>query len=673
MSDYSVTLSTTQPNNYVGLIKLRQGDVASQSIQATITANGQLFNFDHLAVFFNAVLPNGNVVRDKVTEVDYVNSKLNYIVADSFLQEVAQVTAWFSFENDEKIIDSTKNFQYSVIGGWKECIPQGNYIYELSEIQREIEEIISNKDFTSLISKISSLETDVKYLDLKDADLQSQINTNKTSIAITGSRIDNLIANAGNGTVPSELIDMRVGADDLTYPTAGEAIRSLFRGTISGLIELAELETDKVYRVNVFDKTKAQRNKAVIGINNFIDKKSIFSETLSDANNYITTNIFKALTGSVVRCTTNGYNENLVLANRNGLIKAVVKADLKNGYTITQPDIAFARIIVTYNDSQSWTTYQTIIDNLMVTVNTELPTNYVAFSQLSAPNLRLRYEQIIDPPQILTDGSSQEVELNPQWSGRICATLGSSLTQMGKWDVIVKKVLGFAKMYNRGSGQTTMADMRKYNTNGYPAQRKILSNIDNYSEENSTVFSDSGTITIDAWYSSEARINLLPQNADLVLIDLATNDAYRAINNPTLVDFDEFMKPHVFSGDIWSADSFDDTTFEGAFFTMVKRIQTHCPNARIVVWGMLINSLFTDKNDSLKKYMTMYSRIEELCRKCGIIFIDTMMHEGANKFNILDYHTDYVHPATTDLAVSAVAGTLIGHLKNIYPKNYKFI
>lgn len=158
MSDYSVTLSTTEPNNYVGLIKLRQGDVASQSIQATITANGQLFNFDYLAVFFNAVLPNGNVVRDKVTNVDYANSKLNYIVADSFLQEVAQVTAWFSFENGNKTIDSTKNFQYSVIAGWKECIPQGNYIYELSEIQREIEEIISNKDFTSLISKISSIE-----------------------------------------------------------------------------------------------------------------------------------------------------------------------------------------------------------------------------------------------------------------------------------------------------------------------------------------------------------------------------------------------------------------------------------------------------------------------------------------------------------------------------------
>ena len=210
MSDYSVTLSTTEPNNYVGLIKLRQGDVNSQSIQATITANGQLFNFDHLAVFFNAVLPNGNVVRDKVTKVDYANSKLNYIVADSFLQEVAQVTAWFSFENGKKIIDSTKNFQYSVIGGWKECIPQGNYIYELSEIQREIEEIISNKDFTSIFSKISSIEK--KYDEL---------------IIVERERINQLTRlDEGSTTGDAELIDGRVNANGEVSANIGNAIRN---------------------------------------------------------------------------------------------------------------------------------------------------------------------------------------------------------------------------------------------------------------------------------------------------------------------------------------------------------------------------------------------------------------------------------------------------------------
>lgn len=160
MTEYKMTLSTTEPNNYVGLIKLRQGDKDSQVLNVTVTENGKLFKFDGLSVFFNSVLPNGTVVRDKVQTIDYTNSKLTYKVIDSFLQEVAAISAWFSFENGTKVVDSTKNFRYLVETGWQSCITQGNYIYELSEIQREIEEIIGNKDFTSLISKIDDLKNE---------------------------------------------------------------------------------------------------------------------------------------------------------------------------------------------------------------------------------------------------------------------------------------------------------------------------------------------------------------------------------------------------------------------------------------------------------------------------------------------------------------------------------
>ena len=158
MSDYSVTLSTTEPNNYVGLIKLRQGDVASQSIQATITANGQLFNFDHLAVFFNAVLPNGYVVRDKVTNVDYANSKLNYVVADSFLQEVAQVTAWFSFENDEKIIDRDL-IKLPGIHNVENCLAAIMVCKEMG---------VSNKAICDVLTTFTGVEHRLEYVDTVD-------------------------------------------------------------------------------------------------------------------------------------------------------------------------------------------------------------------------------------------------------------------------------------------------------------------------------------------------------------------------------------------------------------------------------------------------------------------------------------------------------------------------
>lgn len=94
----------------------------------------------------------------------------------------------------------------------------------------------------------SSLDSRLDGLDAKDTDLQNQINTNKTSITNTSSRIDNLIANAGNGTVPTELTDIRIGYDGTSYSTAGEAIRKQF--------ELMEkIKVGLVSNKNLFDDT----------------------------------------------------------------------------------------------------------------------------------------------------------------------------------------------------------------------------------------------------------------------------------------------------------------------------------------------------------------------------------------------------------------------------------
>ncbi|MCT1193901.1 DUF2479 domain-containing protein [Lactococcus lactis] len=284
MSDYSVTLSTTEPNNYVGLIKLRQGDVASQSIQATITANGQLFKFDRLSVFFNAVLPNGNVIRDRVTGVDYVNSKLNYIVADSFLQEVTQVTAWFSFENGDKIIDSTKNFQYSVIAGWKESIPQGNYIYELSEIQREIEEIIGNKDFTTLLSKISYLDNNIKMI---KADLNNSINDKLSQISYVPETFANL--SALQSTYPNGKTGLFVTADtghkfiwaNNMWVDAGAYQSAGIDYNVDGIRRFTPGQTNG--SISPFDGTIAATTSVVyytVNVTN-VDKLTFYSESFS--------------------------------------------------------------------------------------------------------------------------------------------------------------------------------------------------------------------------------------------------------------------------------------------------------------------------------------------------------------------------------------------------------
>ncbi|WP_231080813.1 hypothetical protein, partial [Streptococcus parauberis] len=59
-------------------------------------------------------------------------------------------------------------------------------------------------------------------------DLNTKTTTNASNIASTNSRLDGIIANAGNGTVPTELIDVRTGSDGINYATAGDAVRKQF-------------------------------------------------------------------------------------------------------------------------------------------------------------------------------------------------------------------------------------------------------------------------------------------------------------------------------------------------------------------------------------------------------------------------------------------------------------
>lgn len=420
-------------------------------------------------------------------------------------------------------------------------------------------------------------------------------------------------------------------------------------------------------RINYFNKNSSEVlvDKYCQDSNGNVEGENIFNSPFRSGAGYLITNVIKVSHGDVVRCNGSFYGRNGVIANSDETIIGILQPntdDFLNGYVV--PDnVAYIRIIVPYNTDGLDKTK----NSLMVTINMEMPSTYYAYSDYRNSNLKLNYSQIEDIPSIPSG------ENDNQWKNKVACSIGSSLTQMGIWNDIVKKHFGFSKWYNRGVGSTTLANFSGYNITSW---RKTVYRNDSessWTEENASVFSDSakdGYSQIEAFYGGSARIDTLPENADLVVVDLATNDAYNSIQNPDNVNWETFMKSQTIP-DYWNGMTTDLSTFEGAFYNMVKLIQVRCPNARIVVWGMLVNNLFTTKNDYLEKYYAMYERIEKLCRLNGIIFIDTLMYEGANWFNFKnEYHTDSVHPATTDVAIRGVANAIIGTLKNVYPKNY---
>lgn len=134
-------------------------------------------------------------------------------------------------------------------------------------------------------------------LGINITEVKSQLagKASQTALNTTNARIDTLIANAGDGTVPSELTDIRVGADADIYATAGDSVR----GQVNKLNETINREKARVTRENLFDKSTITAG-SIVGNEGVITPLAGF-----DASDFIyvggLTNIKLSLT-HIVRC-----------------------------------------------------------------------------------------------------------------------------------------------------------------------------------------------------------------------------------------------------------------------------------------------------------------------------------------------------------------------------------
>lgn len=175
MAKWKLQLSTTEPNNDVGLIKINQDDENSQTFEAEINEFGNLKDFSDREVYFNAKI-GPYKVRDKVPpeNIYYDSHRVSYTLIAPFLQKVGEFDAWFSFKNSGDDIDefSTTFFNYKVVPGITKDIFEGNYLWDMEELLRYyhqyknvIAEIIDNKDLSSLVANITDLEQRTDNLD----------------------------------------------------------------------------------------------------------------------------------------------------------------------------------------------------------------------------------------------------------------------------------------------------------------------------------------------------------------------------------------------------------------------------------------------------------------------------------------------------------------------------
>lgn len=152
MTEHYLTLSTTEPNNNVGIVKLRHADVNSQAIVAQIVENGQPKNFEGLQPFFCLMaqeITGQGVSEESIVSFDASKGTLSYIASDNALQMIGRNEAYFSFRKQEgsQWIEqfSTRTFHYIVEKSiYSQPFKDSNYWWTFKELYRIFNQYIED-------------------------------------------------------------------------------------------------------------------------------------------------------------------------------------------------------------------------------------------------------------------------------------------------------------------------------------------------------------------------------------------------------------------------------------------------------------------------------------------------------------------------------------------------
>lgn len=158
---YPITLSTTEPNSNIGLLKIRQADEETQTLDVTLLESGNIKSYEGLQVFFCARIGQTaglGIIEQKLTEAEMTdpkNGRFEYTFRAEDWQILGRQTGYFSFRkmtDDHTYVQqfSTRDFTYEVTksiysDGIKEVTKDGStYVWTIEDLIRLFNEYIAS-------------------------------------------------------------------------------------------------------------------------------------------------------------------------------------------------------------------------------------------------------------------------------------------------------------------------------------------------------------------------------------------------------------------------------------------------------------------------------------------------------------------------------------------------
>lgn len=184
MTKFNIRLSTTEPNNPVGVIKVRQSNVDTEIFGIKVTENSIPKNLIGLKVYFNTIF-DGVPVEKSVQVIDAKNGLLSFTLDQDCMRKVGKQSAYISFKNNSKLVGSTQSFVYTIQSSLL------NVVIDSVPILATVQEIIDALTPTAAVSLLYKIEDLRLYTDAELEKKTIYIDTKVNDLAVmTNSRLN---------------------------------------------------------------------------------------------------------------------------------------------------------------------------------------------------------------------------------------------------------------------------------------------------------------------------------------------------------------------------------------------------------------------------------------------------------------------------------------------------
>ena len=141
MSKWAGTLSTTEPYNHLGLLKVRQGNENSEIFEFNIIENGLPYDLSGYRVFFCTHFDPYISVEKNAEIIDAKKGVIRFVMDDDCMQKTGQQEGYFEIYKEDVFLDATQNFTYTIQTSIiKQLMDGESYIQRLEELLEKLKE-----------------------------------------------------------------------------------------------------------------------------------------------------------------------------------------------------------------------------------------------------------------------------------------------------------------------------------------------------------------------------------------------------------------------------------------------------------------------------------------------------------------------------------------------------